>query len=266
VAAARQETASLLAHVRTALPGFTVQAEASEKRLEGALGEATGAWTAAQGEIDAGERALEAAGGQVQTECTDLLKVLADAGVKLEQATSEGATVVGRVVAAANDGIGSLSTAYGLVTAGVATLKARLAQTRESLTEAEEKLTERVQVFLDNARFDTNTILDHLMHRQDQYTDRLEHLADDLESETKDLMFTLDRGLRDEAAPALAAAGENFRLGAEGMAAAAVTQQEALAAAREGFDEAVGSLKEAASRLPEGMEEIHDAVLRMRQQ
>src|SRR5829696_4017698 len=80
VGSGRQEMQTLLSHVQSALPDFQVQLELMEKRLETAVAAVEKAWNEADDKIEESEKALEAKGEELNTERTELMAVLFEAG------------------------------------------------------------------------------------------------------------------------------------------------------------------------------------------
>jgi chromosome segregation ATPase len=266
VGAGRQELESLLTHVRNALPGFTVQVEAIDKRLETTLEAVEKAWSEADDQLEEGEKALAARGEEVDTERAELLKVLFEAGTKVDQASADGDAAVDRLESAARDAQARVKTAADTVTTRVAALGTMLEQTTTAMADAAQVFMERITLFVDNANFDTDVLLDHLAHRLGQYTGNVEALGKEVETRVDAILNAGSARTYDNIREPLLTAGEEVRIAVERLAATASTQQESLAKGLDAHDAALTDVKQAAEPLPAGVEQIHNTVLSIRQQ
>ena len=265
VATARQETAGLLAHLRNMLPGLTVLVEAHGKGLESSLAGAETAWADGHGQLVDGEHTLAAAEQQVDTARTDLMRALFEAATEVDQASADGEAAIDRIESTARDGHDRIQAAAGAVTDQVGALRALLERTKESLREASQDLMDRVKLFRENAEFDTRVLFDHLMLRQEQYSDHLEDVDRELVSGTEAVSLALARRL-DAVGTLVRLNGAKLRLELDALAAGALAQRDAVAKARGGLNETLGGLRESAAPMPGAIQEIRAAVLRMRQQ
>jgi chromosome segregation ATPase len=266
VAQSRQEVTSLLNHVRNTVPGFTVLVEGLEQRLGAALDGVDKAWTEDHGHLDEGEHALGAAAGQVDSARTELMTALHDAATKVDQASAEGDAATDRVEAAARDGREKIHAAAAAVTDQAGQLRAALEKSKSAFEEAGVALLDRFKIFKDNAEFDTGVLIDHVLHRQGQYTSHLEEVEKQFGSQTDALMMTLGARISDQVSQPVGLASENFRIEVERLAADAATRKEAVVKARETLNHSVADLKQAAAPLPAAMEEIHQASLQVTHQ
>lgn len=265
VAAAHQEISGLLTHVRNMLPGLTVLVEAHDKRLEFSLTGAEKAWADGHGQLVDGEHALETAGQQVDAARTDLIRALFEAATEVDQASADGEAAIDRIESTARAGHDRIQAAAGAVTDQVGVLRALLERTKESLHEASQDLMDDVKVFCENADQESRNVLNHLMDRQEQYSGHLEDVGKEVASGTEGHRLVLARRL-DAVSALVGLSGAKLRLELDALAAGARSQQDAVAKARGGLNETVGGLREAAAPLPGAIQEIHEAVLRMRQQ
>lgn len=260
----RQEMQGLLAHVQNALPDFTVQVEMMEKRLETALEVAEKAWNEADDAIEESEKALEAKGEELSTERTELLAVLFEAGTRVDQASADGDAAVDRLEAAAKDGQARVKAAADALTAKAAALGAQIKETTEAIEEAGQVFLDRVTTFVDNGRFDTDVLLDHLEHRMKQYTAHLESVTKEVESRGDAIVLAASKRTTENVRQPLIEEGEKFRTALEAMASNASEHQDTLVKVLAGHEEALEEVKQAAAPVPNGIMEIHEAVVRMR--
>jgi ABC-type transporter Mla subunit MlaD len=265
-AAARQDVASLLAHVRNTLPGYTVQVETLDKRLEDALAAADKSWAEGGGHIDDGEKTLQTAAEHADSARSDLMGALFEAGTKVDQASSDGERAIEHLETTANEGADRIKAAATALTSQVATLETHLEQVHESLRDACELYLERVKQFVDSVHFDAGVLFDRLKAREEQYATHLQEVGGELESGTEAVMTALAKRVTAAVTEPLGLAGENLRIDVERLAVAAASQQTALVKSLEGHNTALGDLKEAAEPMARGVGEIHEAVVRMRQQ
>ena len=265
VGAGRQELESLLTGVRNALPGFTVQVEVIDKRVETTLEAVEKAWSDADDLLEEGEKALATRGEEVDTERAELLKVLFEAGTKVDQASAEGEAAIDRLESAARDAHTRVKTAADAVTARVAALGTMLEQTTQAMADATEVYLERVTLFVDNANFDTGVLLDHLEHRLGQYTGHLEELGKEVDTRVSAILTDGSKRTYDNVREPLLTAGEELRIAVERLAATASTQREALAKGLDAHDAALADVKHVAEPLPAGVQQIHTTVLSIRQ-
>jgi hypothetical protein len=240
--------------------------ELLEKRLETAMAGVEKAWSEADDHLEEGEKEVQTRGEELNTERTELLKALFEAGTRVDQATAEGEAAVNRVEAAAQDAATRIKTAADAVTDKVASLKALLEKTTQSLEDSGEAFLERMTRFVDNGKFDTDVLLDHLSHRLGQYTAHLEDVAKDVESKADAVVLAAGQRTTDTIQKPLVGAAEDFRVAAEALAATASSEQATLVKAVAAHDEALGDVKEAVAPMKTGIQEIHEAVVRMRQQ
>jgi hypothetical protein len=266
VRAGREDLESLLAHVRDALPGFTSEVEILDQRLEGALDGMEKAWTEADDHLEEGEKALAAGGEQVNTEHADLLKALAEAGTKIDQASADGEAVIDRVEAAARDGQARIKTAADAVSAKAAALNAVLGSTTEAMTEASQAFQDRVSRFVENARVETDATLDHFEDGWKQYTQHLEVVAKEVEPRADAIVMEAGRRTADNVRQPLVAAAEAFRIALERLVKEAADQQEAVARARGEQRGALDRVVEALDPILTGIQQIDDAARHIRQQ
>jgi len=264
--AARQDVAATLAHVRNTLPGFTVQVEALDKRLEGALAGVDAAWTEGSGHVDDGEAALKTAAEGADSARTDLMRALFEAGTTVDQATAEGDALIGKLEAAANDGADRIKTAVDGLAQQLNTLETHLEHTAKGLSESCDVFLERVQQFVDSVLFDTGYLIDHLIARAGQYTAHLTEVAGPVESGTETAVTGIGTRVTEAVKDPLTLAAENLRIEVERLAAAATSQQEAVVKELAAHNEALAELKEAVVPMERGIGEIREAVVRLRQQ
>ena len=168
--AARQDVANLLTHVRNTLPGYTVQVETLDKRLEDVLAAAEKSWTEASGHIDDGEKTLQTAAEHVDAARNDLLRALFEAGTNVDQASSDGETAIDHVETIANEGADRIKAAATELTEQVATMETHLTQVHESLTESCSVFVERVTAFVNAITFDAGFLFDRLKAMGGEYT------------------------------------------------------------------------------------------------
>jgi uncharacterized phage infection (PIP) family protein YhgE len=264
--AARQDVANLLAHVRNTLPGFTVQADGLEKRLEASLDAAEKAWTEGSGHIEDGETAVKTAAEAVDGARQELMRALFDAGTRVDQASADGEAAIDHLEAVATDGAARVKAAALELSDQVDTLEIRLEHVRESVTESCELLQQRMKQFVDSVSFDIGVLLDRLGAGKDGYTAHVTEVANAVESAVGEALNTLGKRVRESVAAPLGLATENARIEIERLAAAASTQKEAVVKALHEHTETMSELKQAAEPMGRGIDEIHEAVVRMRQQ
>ena len=85
-------------------------------------------------------------------------------------------------------------------------------------------------------------------------------------SGTESVTKALEKRVPEAVTEPLGLAAENLRIEVERLAVAATSQKEAVVKSLQGHNEALGDLKEAAEPMARGIGEIHEAVVRMRQQ
>lgn len=264
--AARQDVANLLAHVRNTLPGFTVQADTLEKRLQASLDGAGKAWTEGSGHIEDGEAAVKTAAEAVDTARQDLMRELFDAGTRVDQASSDGEAVIDHLETVATEGTARIKAAALELSDQVDTLEIHLEHVRESVTESCDLLQQHMKQLVDSVNFDIGVLLDRVTTSKDGYTSHVTEVATAVESAAEAALTALGQRVREHVTATLGLAAENARIEIERMAAAATSQQEALVKALHEHAEALGELKQAAEPMARGVDEIHQAVARMRQQ
>jgi hypothetical protein len=264
--ASRQAADALLPQAQTTLAGFTTLADSLEKRIEAAAERAEAAWTQGSNYVEQGEDLVQAAAEDVDAARTELMQALFDGGTAVDQASANGETAIDAVEAAANDGATRIAAAVAAVTGELSELQETVERTRDTLTHSCELFVERIKPqFVNSAHHQAGYLFDRLAARQDQYTAHLTQLAQQVQSGVEGVVTELQTKLEAITSP-LRLAAEDLRIELESLGATAATQREAVAKALDSHDQAVDELVEAKEPLPRGIEQIHDAVLRLRQQ
>lgn len=264
--AARQAADGLLPQAQATLAGFTTLTDALEKRLTAAVERAEAAWTQGSNYVEQAEDLVQAAAEDVNAARTELMQALFDGGTTVDQASADGEAAIDAIEAAASDGATRIEAAVSTLTGQLSDLQEAMERTRDTFTQSCEVFVEQVKPKLVNSvHFDAGAFFDEMAARQDRYTAHLTELAQQVQSGVEAVVTDFQSRLEAITSP-LRLAAENLRIELESLGATAATQREAVAKALDGHDQAVEELTEAKEPLPRGIQQIHDAVLRLRQQ
>lgn len=266
VAEARQEVSILLIHARQSVPGFTAVVQSLESGLENALHGADQAWTEARGLLEEGEQALATASTHADDARATLSEVLSETKERIEDALEGGDAAIDRVESVARDGAERVRAAAESVSAAAGRFRELVEKAKSEVVDAAEALLERFTLFKDAAIFDSNTLIEHVLERKDDYVDHLEEVVQELPGQTSPLVGAFGTRVNDEMAEAVVGAGTLFRIEVEGLGGNAEAHRGALAETREALDQAVAEVEAAAEPLPLAMQEIRGAMERLSQQ
>ncbi|MET0556028.1 MAG: hypothetical protein ABW221_23515 [Vicinamibacteria bacterium] len=263
VAEARQEVSVLSIHARQTVPAFTAAAESLSSGLANALQGAEEAWTQARELLDEGEQALSTASTHVDDARATLSEVLSETKDRIDHALEGGEAAIDRVESVARGGAERVRAAGESASAAAGRFRELVAKARSEVIDAAEALLERIGLFKDAALFDSNTLIEHVLQRANDYADHLEEVVQALPGQTDSLVSRFGTRVDDEMAEALLRAGTLFRLELEGLAASA--DPAALADTRDALAQSVDELEAAAQPLPAAMQDIQSAMERLSQ-
>jgi hypothetical protein len=265
-ASARQAADGLLPQAQATLAAFSTLADGLEKRLTAAVERAEAAWAQGSNYVEQAEDLVQAAGEDVNAARAELMQALFDGGTTVDQASADGEAAIDAIEAAASDGAGRIEAALAALTGQLGDLEEAMERTRDTLTHSCEVFVERIKPQLVNSvHFDAGAFFDEMTARQDKYTAHLTELGQQVQSGAEAVVADFQAKLEAITSP-LRLAAENLRIELESLGATAATQRESVAKALDGHDQAMEELLEAKEPLPRGIAQIHEAVLRLRQQ
>lgn len=264
VAEARQEVSVLSIHARQSVPGFTAFVESLASGLENALRGAEEACTEGRALLDEGEQALTTASSHAADARATLSDVLSETKERIEDALDGGEAAIDRVQSVARDGAERIRAAGASASAAASRFRGLVEKARSEVTDAAEALLERFGLFKDAAIFDSNTLIEHVLQRTNDYVDHLEEAVQTLPGQTGPLVGALGTRVDEEMAGAVVRAGTLLRIQLEGLAGSA--DPRALAETRDALHQAVDDLAVAAQPLPATMQDIQGAMERLSQQ